>query len=152
MKTLPLLTGILLSAAMPIAWAHTPYLVPINFAPQGGETIALDAAFAETFFVPEAAFDHSRFGVTGPDGGDAAPDHVQVLKTRVVVEHTLPDAPGTYRFSTGPRHGALFRTWEVDQARELARSGREDSRGRQSPLQLPVADPGRDRKSTRLNS
>src|SRR3546814_167991 len=121
MKTLPLLTGILLSAAMPIAWAHTPYLVPSNFAPQGGETIALDAAFAETFFVPEAAFDHSRFGVTGPDGGDAAPDHVQVLKTRVVVEHTLPDAPGTYRFSTGPRHGALFRTWEVDGKRESSR-------------------------------
>src|SRR3546814_11843747 len=127
MKTLPLLTGILLSAAMPIAWAHTPYLVPINFAPQGGETIALDAAFAETFFVPEAAFDHSRFGVTGPDGGDAAPDHVQVLKTRVVVEHTLPDAPGTYPFSPAPRHGALFRPWHVAGNRASPREPRRTS-------------------------
>ncbi len=69
MKPLTLLTGALAWAALATASAHTPYLSPSNFAPQAGETVALDAAFAETFFVPEAAFDNSRFVITGPDGG-----------------------------------------------------------------------------------
>ncbi len=121
MKPLSLLTAALLCVAAATAVAHTPYLAPSNFAPQGGETIALDAAFAETFFVPEAAFDHGHFNVTGPDGKVASPDTVQLLKTRAVVEHTLPQAAGTYRFSTGPRLGALFRTWEVGGKRESSR-------------------------------
>ncbi len=121
MRLAPLVAGALAPALAAAASAHTPYLVPGNFAPRAGETVALDAAFAETFFVPEAAFDKSRFAVTGPDGGETAPDTVQVLKTRTVAEHTLPKAPGTYRFSTGPRYGALFRTWEIDGKRESSR-------------------------------
>lgn len=114
MKPLSLLTGALLGVAVASASAHTPYLAPSNFAPRAGETLALDAAFAETFFVPEAVFDNSRFSVTGPDGKTVAPDAVQWLKTRAVAEHKLPAGAGTYRFSTGPRLGALFRTWEID--------------------------------------
>ncbi|MEL1265419.1 DUF4198 domain-containing protein [Pseudoxanthomonas putridarboris] len=121
MKPLTLLACAVLGAAAAAASAHTPYLAPSNFAPRGGETLALDAAFAETFFVPEAVFDDSRFSVTGPDGTVAAPDAVQLLKTRAVVEHTLPEAPGTYRFSTGPRLGALFRTWEANGKQESSR-------------------------------
>lgn len=110
-----------LSVPLPVA-AHTPYLVPSDFAPRADQTVALDASFAETFFVPEAAFDNSRFAVTGPDGRDGAVDRVQVFKTRAVAEHTLPkNAAGTFRFSTGPRLGALFRTWEIDGKRESSR-------------------------------
>lgn len=119
--SLLLACAIALSVSLSAA-AHTPYLAPSDFAPRAGQTVALEASFAETFFVPEAAFDNSRFAVTGPDGRDAALDQVQVLKTRTVAEHTLPkDAAGTYRFSTGPRLGALFRTWEIDGKRESSR-------------------------------
>ncbi|MCC4600464.1 DUF4198 domain-containing protein [Xanthomonas melonis] len=112
------LSALLLAAS---ASAHTPYLAPSTFAPQPGQTVTLDAAFAETFFVPEAAFDQSRFSITGPDGGDTAPSRVQGFDTRTVVEHTLGKQAGTYRFSTGLRVGAQFRTWEHNGKRETVR-------------------------------
>lgn len=115
---LALVPAALFSAAL---HAHTPYLAPSDFAPRPGQAIALDASFAETFFVPEVAFDGSRFAVTGPDGRSVPPDTVHVLGTRTVAEHRLPQAGGTYRFSTGPRLGALFRTWERDGRRESSR-------------------------------
>lgn len=121
MKLAPLLAGALASALASAASAHTPYLAPNTFAPRAGETVTLDAAFAEKFFVPEATFDNSRFSVTGPDGKETAPGNVQVLKTRSVVEHTLPQSPGTYRFSTGLRQGAQFRTWELNGKQESSR-------------------------------
>lgn len=121
MNTSAVLAGALALLVSATAAAHTPYLAPSNFTPRAGQVVALDAAFAETFFVPETAFDNSRFVVIGPDGQRSAPDVVQVLKNRTVAEHALPRAEGTYRFSTGPRLGALFRTWEIDGKRESAR-------------------------------
>lgn len=104
------------------ASAHTPYFAPVTFQVQPGSAVTLDASFAEAFFVPEAAFDGSHFTVTGPDGRQAPPKRVVPLDTRVVVEHVLPkDARGTYRFSTGERLGAVFRTWEVDGRRVSSR-------------------------------
>lgn len=121
MKTASLLATATLALAVSLpASAHTPYLVPSNFAPRAGQTITLDASFAETFFVPEAAFDDSQFTVTGPDGAEA-PLASQVMKTRTVAEYTLPAGTGTYRLSTGPRLGALFRTWEQNGKRESSR-------------------------------
>ncbi|MET1022774.1 MAG: DUF4198 domain-containing protein [Pseudoxanthomonas sp.] len=120
MKPLTLLAAAVFGFA-PAAWAHTPYLLPSAFAPRAGQTVALDAAFAETFFVPDAAFDDSTFNVTTPDGGNAVLPS-QAMKTRTVAEYTLPAAAaGTYRLSTGPRLGALFRTWELDGKRESSR-------------------------------
>lgn len=121
MRLAPLFAGVLACAIAATASAHTPYLAPSNFAPQAGETLALDASFAETFFVPEAVFDNSRFTVTGPDGKETVVDTVQLLKTRAVAEHTLPQSQGTYRFSTGPRLGAQFRTWEQNGKQESSR-------------------------------
>lgn len=121
MKTAFLLATAALALAVSLpASAHTPYVVPSNFAPRAGQTLALDASFAETFFVPEAAFDDSQFTVTGPDGAEA-PLASQVMKTRTVAEYTLPAGSGTYRISTGPRLGALFRTWEQNGKRESSR-------------------------------
>ncbi|AWT14934.1 MULTISPECIES: DUF4198 domain-containing protein [Stenotrophomonas] len=121
MKTLTLLAtaALALAASLP-ASAHTPYLVPSNFAPRAGQTIALDASFAETFFVPETAFDGSHFSVVAPDGTESALAS-QAMKTRTVAEYTLPAGSGTYRLSTGPRLGALFRTWELNGKRESSR-------------------------------
>ncbi|HBK46016.1 MAG TPA: DUF4198 domain-containing protein [Xanthomonadaceae bacterium] len=121
MRSRILLAAALFGTVVVAASAHTPYLAPSDFAPRGGQTIALDASFAETFLVPEAAFDDSRFSVTGPDGATTALSRVEVMKTRTVAEHTLPAAKGTYRFSTGPRLGALFRTWEIGGKQESSR-------------------------------
>lgn len=125
MKYALLLSGLLaVSAAAPVA-AHTPYLAPGSFEPQAQSWVTLDAAFAETFFVPDAAFDHSRPVVVAPDGSVAPVAHVQVLHQRTVLEHQLPAAKGTYRFSTGPRLGAVFRTWELDGKRGGSRDADE---------------------------
>lgn len=117
-----LLAGVLSWGVMHPAFAHTPYLAPSDFAPRAGQTIAMDASFAETFFTPEVAFDGSRFSVTTPEGRETTPDVVHVMKTRTVAEYTLPaNAKGTYRLGTGPRLGALFRIWEIDGKRESTR-------------------------------
>lgn len=122
--------NLFLAAALAVlAWpvaAHTPYLAPADFRARAGGTVTLDAAFAETFFVPEAVFDDSRFTVIAPDGSQATPERVVPLRTRVVIEHTLPnDAKGTYRFSTGERLGAVFRTWEIKGRKVTSRDGAE---------------------------
>ncbi len=111
---------LLAAVALPAA-AHTPFLAPTSFDVREGGTVSLDAAFAEAFFVPEVAFDNSEFVVTDPSGRTRAAETVQRLRTRTVVEHTLDAGKGTYRFSTGPRLGALFRTWELGGKRESTR-------------------------------
>ncbi|KAF1723200.1 DUF4198 domain-containing protein [Pseudoxanthomonas wuyuanensis] len=121
MKTAVLLAALLGLLAVDTASAHTPYLAPASFEPMHGGMVTLDAAFGEEFFVPEVAFDHSEFRVTAPDGSTAPIDNVQRLKTRAVLEHHLAAGKGTYRFSTGPRLGAIFRTWEVDGKQESSR-------------------------------
>ncbi len=98
--------------------AHTPYLAPSSFSPVFGKMVTLDAAFAEKFFVPEAAFSGSDFKITNPNGTTVAPDSLSALKTRVVVEHALEDK-GTYKFSTGHRVGKVFRIYEKDGKRHV---------------------------------
>lgn len=121
MKVLPVLAGLLAVAATAIASAHTPYLAPNEFSPRPGDTIALDASFAEIFFVPDATFDGSEFFAIGPDGKRRAIDAIRTLKRHTVAEFPLPKSSGTYRFSTGPRLGAHFRTWEINGKRESSR-------------------------------
>lgn len=120
-KTSSSLVGGLLAALVPIlAHAHTPYLAPASFEPMHGGRVTLDAAFAEEFFVPEVVFDDSEFVVTGPDGARVPAQTVHRLETRAVIEHTLT-AKGTYRFSSGRRLGAVFRTWQLDGKTESTR-------------------------------
>lgn len=120
-----LLTGTLISTAFATAAiAHTPYLAPGSFEPVFGKLVTLDAAFAEKFFVPEAAFTGSDFKVTDPNGITAAPDALSVMKTRVVVEHTLEDK-GTYKFSTGHRIGKIFRIYEQNGKRHVMENPEE---------------------------
>ena len=118
---LRLLAGMLLAVAVMPAHAHTPYLAPATFQVQPTSVVTLDASFAESFFVPEVVFDNSQFVVTDPDGVRHAPDTVHLLKSRAVVEQVLPGKKGTYRFSTGNRAGAIFRTWQVDGRTESSR-------------------------------
>ncbi|PJK09170.1 cobalt ABC transporter substrate-binding protein [Lysobacteraceae bacterium NML120232] len=113
--------GLLLAlAALPVQ-AHTPYLHAKGEIGQNGGLVSLEASFAEKFFIPEAAFDQSEFRLTAPDGKQLAPDRVEVWKARTLAEHRLDATPGTWRFSTGKRYGALFRTWEINGKRESSR-------------------------------
>ncbi|MFV0276409.1 MAG: DUF4198 domain-containing protein [Parahaliea sp.] len=113
------LLPLLLSLVVPAAFGHTPYLAPNTFEPLNGDVVTLDAAFAEHFFVPEAAFDMGQFAVTHPDGRVHAPETLVVLRTRAVLEHRLA-TDGTYRFSTGRRLGRVFRMYELDGKRQVA--------------------------------
>lgn len=115
------LLGSLLFACCLSAHAHTPYLAPGSFDPMNGDLVTLDASFGEAFFVPEVVFDNSQFVVVNPDGKSVPVDTVQRLKTRAVAEHRLAAGKGTYRFSTGPRLGAIFRTWELNGKQESSR-------------------------------
>lgn len=118
---IPLLVFVL---AIP-AQAHTPYLAPASFEPVHLGWVTLDASFADTFFIPEVVFDNSEFAVLDTAGKRSKPATVQLFKTRAVVEHQLTEK-GTYRFSTGARHGAVFRMYEVNGERKGTRDPNEE--------------------------
>ncbi|MDX3774652.1 DUF4198 domain-containing protein [Chromatiaceae bacterium AAb-1] len=102
------------------ALAHIPYLAPSTFEPVRGGWVALDAAFADKFFIPEAVFDNSQFVVVSPDGLRKPLEQVFYSKIRATADYQL-SAEGTYRFSTGRRFGAVFRTYELDGKRHSLR-------------------------------
>jgi len=108
-----------------MAQAHTPYLAPTSFDPLHQGWVTLDAAFTEHFFKPEVVFDDSEFAVLDTSGKWRKPQTVQLLRTRAVIEHQLTDK-GTYRFSTGVRHGAVFRLYELDGERKGTRDPQEE--------------------------
>jgi uncharacterized GH25 family protein len=121
MKTSAGLLALLFCLGATRAAAHTPYLAPSTFSPQPGQTIAVDAAFAEVFFVPEAAFDQTTLSITSPDGRVTPFQQAVTMKTRVAAEHTLPESSGTYRLDSGLRRGATFRVWEINGKKETSR-------------------------------
>lgn len=103
------------------AHAHTPYLLPASFEVEPTGTISVDAGFTEKFFLPDVAFGDTRFALTTPDGSVLPFGDVRQFKTRTVAEQQLPGAKGTYRLSTGPRLGAIFRSWDLNGKVEVAR-------------------------------
>lgn len=107
--------------AMATAHAHTPYLLPTSFDVEPKGTIGVDAGFAERFFVSEVAFGETPFSIVTPEGARVPFADIRQLKQRTVAEQQLPDEKGTYRVSTGPRLGAVFRTWERNGKKESAR-------------------------------
>lgn len=119
MKALPF--SLLLALAALPAHAHTPYLHARGEVAARGGLVSLEASFAETFFIPEAAFDNSQFEIIAPDGRRLTPERVEVWKARTLAEHRIDERPGTWRFGTGRRYGAYFRTWEIDGKRESSR-------------------------------
>lgn len=104
-----LLASCMLSTA---ASAHVPYLAPESFEPIRG-WVSLEASFADKFFLPEAKFDHSEFQVLTPAGTLEKPAEQQAVRSRIVLEHQLTN-DGSYRFSSGVREGAVFRSWLQD--------------------------------------
>lgn len=115
-----LLLAALLTAAG-AAHAHTPYLLPTNFDVQPKGSIGVDAGFTEKFFVSDVAFGSTAFSIVTPQGERIPFGDIHQFKQRTVAEQKLPDEKGTYRLSTGPRLGAVFRTWERNGKTESAR-------------------------------
>ena len=111
----------LLSSAALAASAHTPYLLPTSFEVNPKAVVGVQASFADKFFIPEVPFGDTAFSVTGPDGQRVPFEAVHQLKLATVAEHKLPDLKGTYRLSTGPRLGAIFRSWERNGKVEVIR-------------------------------
>lgn len=121
-----------LAAAFAASWlvsltaqAHTPYLLPSSFDVQAKETVGVDAGFTEKFFVPDVAFGETAFSITTPAGERLPFGDIRQFKQRTVAEQKLPDEKGTYRLSTGPRLGAVFRTWERNGKTESARDPKQ---------------------------
>ena len=113
------------SFVMLAAHAHTPYLLPSSFDVQPKETIGVDAGFTEKFFVPAVAYGETAFSIVTPQGARIAFGDIRQFKQRTVAEQALPDEKGTYRLSTGPRLGAVFRTWEHNGKTESARDPKQ---------------------------
>gem|GEM_PF-223828 len=107
-----------LLAAPWAAQAHTPYVLPNNFAVSArSAVISVDASLTEDFFVPDVSYGQHPFTLTAPDGSlIPIPDSaIHPLAVRTVVEHKLSDAAqGTYRITAGPRIGAITRSWEIE--------------------------------------
>jgi hypothetical protein len=83
--------------------------------------IGVDAGFTEKFFVSDVAFGDTAFSIVTPEGARIPFGDIHQFKQRTVAEQKLPDEKGTYRLSTGPRLGAVFRTWERNGKTESAR-------------------------------
>lgn len=103
------------------AQAHTPYLLPNSFDVQPKGMIGVDASFSEKFFIPDVAFGDTAFAVIAPDGERIPFGDIHQFRQRTSAEQKLPDQKGTYRLTTGPRLGAVFRTWERNGKVESAR-------------------------------
>ncbi|MEG0113918.1 MAG: DUF4198 domain-containing protein [Comamonas sp.] len=108
-----------------VAQAHMPFLLPSVFDVQPKSTISVDAGFAEKLFLSEVQFGATPFSLTTPAGTVLPFGEVHQFKTRTVAEQKLPDEKGTYRLSSGPRLGAIFRSWEVNGKTTVARDPKE---------------------------
>lgn len=119
-KKTPVLFALLGVLLAPAALAHTPYLSPASYEPLNRDWVTLDAAFTDYFFVPDIVFDNDTFAVQYPSGAWQPITVQQQLNTRTVLEHQLTER-GTHRFSTGERHGAVFRIYEHEGERHSTR-------------------------------
>ncbi|MDO9472605.1 MAG: DUF4198 domain-containing protein [Caulobacter sp.] len=107
-----LLTAAAVGFAAGPALAHTPYIVPVTFAPDRDWVGVQGGMSEEAAFVPDFAIRGAGdWVVTGPDGVQtrAAPT---TLKSANMLDAALP-TEGTYRISTGERPGRAGKAAKV---------------------------------------
>ena len=95
-------TATLISGAT--AAAHTSYMLPSVFNTSEGELVTVQCSFTEDFPTPEIAVKSDDYHVILPDGSREAFDTQTDLRQLVVLENGL-ETDGTYRLTTGVRHG-----------------------------------------------
>lgn len=110
--------SLVLAAAAP-AFAHTGYVLPNRFfLPEGG-SVTTQAAFSETFPMPEVALRSPSMSVIAPDGTSLAFDDQTTIGALTVLTSNLT-TPGTYRLTTGKRLGR--KGYVTDEAGSLVRA------------------------------
>ena len=86
------------------ASAHTAFLLPSDFTPDGN-VVSVDAAYGATFFTPEIGVS-ADFHATGPRGGDGFFQSRRIGAHSSTLDLLTPD-DGTYRVSTGEMLGPV---------------------------------------------
>lgn len=109
------LKAVLMAAAFGFAsaaQAHTAYLLPDDFSPEGANA-PINAAFSTQFFSPEIGLSHVGVRAIGPDGLDGVFNSMQV-QTQNSVFALVTSNYGTYRISTGEQLGRVATVVAVD--------------------------------------
>jgi len=134
MKALSLLTSAAFAALSltTAALAHTPYLQPTTFEPDGDHVTVMTALTNGRFFVPEFPIKGEAFLVTD-SVGKTVPGQGRTLRDLGVFEAVLW-GPGTYRISTGDRD---VRTLNLGQVGDKWRPVKDAKDG---PVQAPFVD------------
>ncbi len=117
-KHLLLTTALALGAVSP-AFAHTGYLLPNRFFLTEAGTITTQAAFSETFPLPEIALRSPSMGLVMPTGETIAFDEQQTIGAMTVLAAKLTET-GTYRLTTGKRLGR--KGYVIDDGTTLSRA------------------------------
>lgn len=102
------LAGIAALISVGTAAAHTSYMMPSVFNTSEGDFVTVQCSFTEDFPTPEIAVKSDDYHVVLPDGSRAAFDTQTDLRQLVVLENGL-ESDGTYRLTTGVRHGRKSR-------------------------------------------
>lgn len=134
MKSTTLFTSVALAALTlaASALAHTPYLVPTTFEPDGDQVTVMTALTNGRFFTPEFPIKGDAFLVIDSTG-KIAQGKGQTLRDFGVFEANLW-GPGTYRISTGDRD---VRTLNLGQVGDKWRPIKDAKDG---PVQAPFVD------------
>ena len=94
----------LLAIASAPAAAHTSYLLPNLFTANTEGQVTLQSSFSDAFPHAEIPVDSDDWHVPLPEGSKAEYETVATHKQLVLLESPLAEE-GTYRFTTGVRHG-----------------------------------------------
>jgi Domain of unknown function (DUF4198) len=133
MKSVSFIASLTLAAVLALpATAHTPYLQPTTFEPDGDHVTVMTALTNGRFFVPEFPIKGDDFLVTDGAGKTIAGKGL-TLRDFGVFEATLW-GPGTYRISTGERN---VRTLNLGQVGDKWRPVKDAKDG---PVQPPFVD------------
>lgn len=104
-KKLSLFAGACATAALTVpVLAHTSYILPTRFSANLETFITVESGFAEDFFTPDVAVNSADFHVIQPDGSRAEFESINPHRQVVILESEIAEE-GTYRFTTGVRHG-----------------------------------------------
>ncbi|MDR6623849.1 DUF4198 domain-containing protein [Caulobacter segnis] len=133
MKSVSFIASLTLAAVLALpAAAHTPYLQPTTFEPDGDHVTVMTALTNGRFFVPEFPIKGDDFLVTDGAGKTIAGKGL-TLRDLGVFEAALW-GPGTYRISTGERN---VRTLSLGQVGDTWRPVKDAKDG---PVQPPFVD------------
>lgn len=94
-----------------VAQAHVPYLKPNQFNVTH-HRLTIESSFTEFPFQADFAMDSPNFTITSPKGMTSAITPIARTKAAVYLEPELTEK-GTYRISTGPRIGPVYKAVEA---------------------------------------